>query len=127
MMTFIRGVTKPESCASFSVFLVNECKLPSEGKCCIHYTEHVSCSSNTLFQTFWGFLRRYIHLEHEFLSVVFRSTSFKGLPFLETQCNIPANLTVSKRPGTSYRIIIHFAVFNHLYFVFSFMKLVETL
>ena len=42
--------------------------------------------------------------------------------------NNPADLTVSKRPGTSYRIKIHFAVFNHLkYLSFSFMKLVGTL
>ena len=38
------------------------------------------------------------------------------------QC-LPADLTVS---GTSYRIEIHFAVFNRLYLLFSFMKLVET-
>ena len=38
-----------------------------------------------------------------------------------------ADLTVSKRPGTSYQIKIHFAVFNHLYLLFSFIKLVETL
>ena len=41
--------------------------------------------------------------------------------------SLPADLTVSKWPGTSYRIKIHFAVFNHLYLLFSFMKLVETL
>ena len=40
---------------------------------------------------------------------------------------IPADRTVSKRPGTSYRIKIHFVFFNHLYLIFSFMKLVETL
>ena len=41
----------------------------------------------------------------------------------------PADLTVSKWPRTSYglEIKIHFAVFNHLYILFSFMKLVETL
>ena len=39
----------------------------------------------------------------------------------------PADLTVSKRLGTSYRIKLHFAVFNHLYLLFSAMKLVETL
>ncbi len=39
----------------------------------------------------------------------------------------PADLTVSKRPGTSNRIEIHFAVFNHLYLCFSFMTLAETL
>ena len=39
---------------------------------------------------------------------------------------IAADLTVSKRSGTSYQIEIHFAVF-HLYLLFSFMKLVETL
>ena len=38
----------------------------------------------------------------------------------------PADLTVSKRPGTSSRIEIHFAVFNRLYLLFSFMKLVRT-
>ena len=38
-----------------------------------------------------------------------------------------ADLTVSKRPGTSNRIEIHFAVFNHLYLCFSSMKLVKTL
>ena len=38
-----------------------------------------------------------------------------------------ADLTVSKRPGTSFRIEIHFLVFNRFYFLFSFMKLVETL
>ena len=40
---------------------------------------------------------------------------------------LSANLTVSKRPGTSYRMKIHFAVFNHLYLLFPSMKLVETL
>ena len=39
----------------------------------------------------------------------------------------PADLTVSKRPRTSYRIKIHFAVFNHVHLLFSFIKLVETL
>ena len=39
----------------------------------------------------------------------------------------PADRTVSKRPGTSNRIEIHFAVFNHLYLCFSFIKLAETL
>ena len=37
--------------------------------------------------------------------------------------NNPADLTVSKRPGTSFRIEIHFAVFNRLYLLFSFIKL----
>ena len=37
-----------------------------------------------------------------------------------------ADLTVSKRPGTSYQIEIHFAVVNHLYLLFSFVKLAET-
>ena len=41
---------------------------------------------------------------------------------VESVTNYPADLT-----WTSYRIEIHFAVFNHLYLVFSFMKLVETL
>ena len=40
---------------------------------------------------------------------------------------LPADLTVSKRPGTSYQIEIHFAVFIHSHLLFSFMKLVETL
>ena len=40
--------------------------------------------------------------------------------------NNPADLTVSKRPGTSYRIEIHFAVFNRLYLLFGFIKLVKT-
>ena len=31
-MTFIRGVTKKESCAAFTEFLVNECRAPQEGK-----------------------------------------------------------------------------------------------
>ena len=35
-------------------------------------------------------------------------------------------LTVGKRPGTSYKIEIHFPVVNHLYLLFSFVKLVET-
>ena len=34
---------------------------------------------------------------------------------------------MSRRPGTSYQIEIHFAVVNHLYLLFSFLKLVETL
>ena len=38
-----------------------------------------------------------------------------------------ADLTLSKRPGTSYQIEIHFAVVNHSYLLFSFVKLVETL
>ena len=37
-----------------------------------------------------------------------------------------ADLTVSKRPGTSYQIESYFAVVNHLYPLFSFAKLVET-
>ena len=37
-----------------------------------------------------------------------------------------ADLTVSNRPGTSYQMVIHFAVVNHLYLLFSFVKLVET-
>ena len=44
--------------------------------------------------------------------------------------NIPGDLTVSKKPGTSYQIEIHVVVFNHLYelyLLFSFVKLVETL
>ena len=39
---------------------------------------------------------------------------------------ILADLTVSKRSETSYRIEIHFAVVNHSYLLFSFVKLVET-
>ena len=34
-----------------------------------------------------------------------------------------ADLTVSKRPGTSYGIETHFPVFKHLYHLFSFIKL----
>ena len=41
-------------------------------------------------------------------------------------CQQLADLTVSKRPGTSYHIEIHFAVGNHLYLLFSFVNLVET-
>ena len=37
-----------------------------------------------------------------------------------------ADLTVSKRPGTGHQIEIHFSVVNHLYLLFSFVKLVET-
>ena len=40
--------------------------------------------------------------------------------------NFPADLTLSNRLGTSYRIEIHFAVFNRLYLLFSFIKLVKT-
>ena len=39
---------------------------------------------------------------------------------------ILAVLTVSKRLGTSYQIETWFAVVNHLYLLFSFVKLVET-
>ena len=39
---------------------------------------------------------------------------------------ILADLTVSKRPGTSYQIEIHFAAVNHLYLLFSFVNLCET-
>ena len=46
---------------------------------------------------------------------------------VEVKSNLtPADLTVRKRHGTSYRIEIHFAVFNLLYLLFSFAKLVET-
>ena len=37
-----------------------------------------------------------------------------------------ADLTESKRPGTSNKIEIHSAVVNRLYLLFSFVKLVET-
>ena len=33
---------------------------------------------------------------------------------------IPADLTVSKRPGISYQTEIHFAVVNHISFVFLY-------
>ena len=39
---------------------------------------------------------------------------FKQIPYL-------ADLTVSKRPGTSHQIEIHFAVVNHLYLLFPFV------
>ena len=39
----------------------------------------------------------------------------------------PGDLTVSKRPGTSFRIEIHFTVFNRVYLLFSFIKLVKNL
>ena len=45
---------------------------------------------------------------------------FAGYIFLD-------DLTVNKRPGTSYQIEIDFAVVNHLYLLFSFAKLVKTL
>ena len=45
---------------------------------------------------------------------------------LHTEGKRAADLTVSTRPGTSYRIEIHFAVFNPLYLLFCFIKLVET-
>ena len=35
-----------------------------------------------------------------------------------------ADLTVSKRPGTSCQIEIHFAVSNYVYLLFPFLKLV---
>ena len=38
----------------------------------------------------------------------------------------PADLTVRKRPGTSYPIEINFAVFNRLHLLFFFIKIVET-
>ena len=37
-----------------------------------------------------------------------------------------ADLTVSKRPGTSCQIEMYFAVVNHVYLLFSFVNLVET-
>ena len=39
---------------------------------------------------------------------------------------IPTLSDLGKRPGTSYKIEIHFPVVNHLYLLFSFVKLVET-
>ena len=45
----------------------------------------------------------------------------------EEKCSpTPADLTVHKRPGTSHRIEIDFAIFDHLYLLFSFVRLVET-
>ena len=38
---------------------------------------------------------------------------------------IPADLTVSKKPGTSNRIEIRFSVFNRLYLLFSFINLLK--
>ena len=49
--------------------------------------------------------------------------------FFDTACTVLSNsiyladMTVSKRPGTSDRIPIHFPVFNHLYPLFSVMML----
>ena len=51
-------------------------------------------------------------------------TSNQGMSSLLFYCK-PADLTVSKRPGTSSRIEIHFAVFNRLYLLFCFIKRVE--
>ena len=48
------------------------------------------------------------------------------LPLVYYRPNKLADLTVSERSGTSYQIEIHFAVVNHLYLLFSSMKLVET-
>ena len=46
--------------------------------------------------------------------------------FFDVRYHLLADLTVSKRPGTSDQIEIHFAIFIRLYLLFSFMKLVET-
>ena len=46
--------------------------------------------------------------------------------FLYLKVVYVAHLTVSKRPGISNQIEIHFAGVNHLYLLFSFVKLVET-
>ena len=37
-----------------------------------------------------------------------------------------ADLTVSKRPGSSYQIEIHFAFYKHSYLLFAFIEAVET-
>ena len=37
-----------------------------------------------------------------------------------------ADLTMSKRAGTSFQIEIHFTIFNRFYLLFSFTKRVET-
>ena len=63
-----------------------------------------------------------------FLLPVTLKAHFVFSDHLNDNNNNPADLTVSKRPGTSYRIEIHFAFFNHsIYLLFSFVKLVETL
>ena len=54
------------------------------------------------------------------------SCIFKQLGFKHVHLFSLAVLTVSKRPGTSYQIEIHFAVVNHFRLLFSFVKLVET-
>ena len=64
-------------------------------------------------------VRGYAHPEH--------TDELYRLTFDSCRTTYPADLTVSKRPGTSYQIEIHFAVVNHLYLLFAFVKLVETL
>ena len=50
-----------------------------------------------------------------------------SMNFMVSISQFPADLTVSKRPGTSYQIDIHFAVVNHLYLLFSFVSLIKNI
>ena len=52
------------------------------------------------------------------------SQSLRFLPKGSQAWGTRLDLTVSKRPGTSYQIEIHFAVVNHLYILFSLVKTV---
>jgi hypothetical protein len=84
-------------------------------------TRHVwPCYTNIqiLFVT-WRFSRKVVSPRSFLVKATFRGNQRRYLPQ-------PSDLTVSKRPGTSYQIEIHFSGFNRLHLLFCFMKLAET-
>ena len=66
------------------------------------------------------------HLKEQRLEVVNQQVSSIFTSLLPQLSLHPADQTVSKRPGTSYQILIHFPVFDHSNVLFFLMQLVET-
>ena len=74
--------------------------------------------SKTLTRRETTVIYRYVLREGTYRSLIQIPILVKFVIRWKGNIYIPADLTVSKRPGTSYRIKIPFAVFNHLYFYF---------
>ena len=65
-----------------------------------------------------SYLFRLFHRRYPEPLVLTKRNAGSGYEIGVARSSIPADLTVSKRPGTGYRIKNHFAVFNHLYLFF---------
>ena len=70
---------------------------------------------------------RFLYIEKQnYKGKIYFTMGVKVLCSLEISLRTRMDLTVSETPGTSYQIQSYFAVFNLLFLLFFFIKLVET-